>query len=67
MVCRERRREPCAPRRAYPMRKLLSLILLRGGVESDITSLVLPIEPTLRKNYSSACDAASLAAPHLNY
>jgi hypothetical protein len=47
--CRERNREPCAPRQAYHTGGILpnhSDLYLRG-VESEAVSLVLPVEPTL--------------------
>jgi hypothetical protein len=72
--CRERSREPCAPRQAYPTGGVLpnhSDLSLRG-VESETVSLVLPAEPTLRErslNYLDhspwgvESDAASLVLP----
>jgi hypothetical protein len=72
--CRERSREPYAPRQAYhaggvlPNHSDLSL----WGVESEAVSLVLPVEPTLRErspNYLDPSpwgvesDAASLVLP----
>jgi hypothetical protein len=66
------RRQAAAPAgqtraRNLPYEKIIESDPALWGVESDATSLVLPVESTLRENYSSACDAVSLAAPHLNY
>jgi hypothetical protein len=72
--CRERSREPCAPRQAYPSGGVLpdhSGLSLRG-VESEAVSLMLPAEPTLRErspNYLDPfpwgveSDTASLGLP----
>jgi hypothetical protein len=72
--CRERSREPCAPRQDYPTGGILpnhSGLFLQG-VESEATSLVFPAEPTLRErspNYLDPSlwgvesDAASLVLP----
>jgi hypothetical protein len=72
--CKERSRETCAPRQAYPTGGVLpnhSGLSLRG-VESEATSLVLPIKPTLRErspNYLDPSpwgvesDTASLVLP----
>jgi hypothetical protein len=72
--CRERSRESCAPRQAYPTGGVLpnhSGLSLRG-VESEAASLVLPAEPTLRErspNYLDPfpwgveSDAVSLVLP----
>jgi hypothetical protein len=69
-----RRRVPCAPRQAYPMGRVLlnhSDLSLRG-VESEVVSLMLPAELTLRErshNYLDPSpwgvesDAASLVLP----
>jgi hypothetical protein len=74
MGCRERSREPCAPRQDYPTGGILpnhSGLSLQG-VESKTTSLVIPAEPTLRERSSNyldlspwgvESDAASLVLP----
>jgi hypothetical protein len=72
--CRERSREHCASRQAYPTGGVLpnhSDLSLRG-VESEAVSLVLPAEPTLRERSPNYVDhspwgvesnAASLVLP----
>jgi hypothetical protein len=74
MRCRERSREPYAPRQDYPTGGVLpnhSGLSLQD-VESEATSLVLPAEPTLRERSSNyldpspwgvESDAASLVLP----
>jgi hypothetical protein len=56
--CRERSREPCAPRQAYLTGGVLpnhSGLSLRG-VESEAASLVLSAEPTLRERSPNYLD-----------